>query len=103
MPHCRGGGAWVEHPEMAALTPNARQATRLKFRIDRGGRSFIESLFPPDLLEKFSIGQLRLEKWPDKYLLRVQPLDEGLTVAPQAYSGGLLSEGLSVKAALLIK
>jgi hypothetical protein len=47
--HCRGGGSWVEHPEIAAATPNAMQVARVRFRIDRGGRGFMELPFPPDL------------------------------------------------------
>jgi hypothetical protein len=39
----------VEHPEIAAPTPNAMQVASVRFRIDRGGRGFMELLFPPDL------------------------------------------------------
>jgi hypothetical protein len=46
--HRRGGGALVEHPEIAAAMPKAMQVARVRFRVDRGGRDFIESLCPPD-------------------------------------------------------
>src|ERR1700683_121267 len=49
-PHFRGGGACVEHPEIAVTIPIASAVARARYRIDldRGSRGVMKSLSPAD-------------------------------------------------------